>query len=117
MKRIYIPEEVIELAKSEDIDERLRILGAAVVYAIDKKIVIEELSHLLDPNKRRAAKMKGNQNSVAHTVPNRAAQTVSNSSAHTVPEVKNSVAHTVKTVQPTLLITDTNWLNQTHEES
>ena len=59
--RVRIPDEVIELAKSEDINERLKILWAAVVYAIDKEIVIEELSHLLDPNKRRAEKMRGKQ--------------------------------------------------------
>lgn len=103
--RIRIPDEVIELAKSEDIEERLKILWAAVVYAIDKKIVNEELSHLLDPNKRRAEKMKGNKNSVSHTV---------NRVSHTV---KNRPSHTVKTECPTLKIADTNWLNQTHEES
>ena len=68
MKRIRISDELIEYAnKSRDIDERLRILWAAVVYAIDKKVVIEELSHILDPNKRRSDKMKGKQNRLAHT--------------------------------------------------
>ena len=54
---IRIPDEVIELAKSEDIDERLRILWAAVVYALDKKVVDSELADILDPNKRRRQKM------------------------------------------------------------
>ena len=31
--------------------------------------------------------------------------------------VKNSVSHSVKTDRPTLLSTDENWLNETHEES
>jgi hypothetical protein len=110
--RIRIPDEVIELAKSEDIDERLRILWAAVVYALDKRVVVDELEELLDPNKRRRQKMLGNQNSVSHS---------DNSVSHTVNRpshsVKNSVSQTVKTVCPTLKTTDTNWLNQTHEES
>ena len=110
--RVRIPDEVIELAKSEDIDERLRILWAAVVYALDKRVVVDELEELLDPNKRRRQKMLGNQNSVSHS-DNSVSQTV-NRLSHSV---KNSVSHSVKTVCPTLKTTDTNWLNQTHEES
>ena len=88
--RVRIPDEVIELARSKDIDEMLKMLWAAVIYSIDKKIVVEELGELLDPNKRRSAKMQWN---------------------------KNSVSHSVKTDRPTLLSTDENWLNETHEES
>ena len=103
--RVRIPDEVIELARSKDIDERLRMLWAAVIYSLDKKIVAEELGELLDPNKRRSTKMQWNKNSVSHTV---------NRVSHSV---KNRPSHTVKTECPALKITDTNWLNQTHEES
>ena len=110
--RIRIPDEVIELAKSEDIEERLKILWAAVVYAIDKKIVIEELSHLLDPNKRRAEKMRGKQNRLSHTknksVPHLNIE---------CPTLKNKSVPVLKKECPTLKIADKNWLNQTHEES
>ena len=110
--RIRIPDEVIELAKSEDIDEKLRILWAAVVYAIDKKIVKEELEDLLDPNKRRSEKMKGTQNRVSHTI--------NKSVPHLkieCPTLKNKSVPVLKKECPTLKIADTNWLNQTHEES
>ena len=96
--RVRIPDEVIELARSKDIDEMLKMLWAAVIYSIDKKVVVEELGELLDPNQRRSAKMQWNKNSVSHSV-------------------KNSVSHSVKTDRPTLLSTDENWLNETHEES
>ena len=113
MKRIRISDELIEYAnKSRDIDERLRILWAAVVYAIDKEVVIEELSHILDPNKRRSEKMKGKQNRLAHTI--------NKSGPHLnierpTPIIKSGPV--LKKEWPTLKIADTEWLNQTHEES
>lgn len=110
--RVRIPDEVIELARSKDIDEMLKMLWAAVIYSIDKKIMVEELGELLDPNKRRSAKMQWNKNSVSHS-DNSVSQTV-NRLSHSV---KNSVSHSVKTDCPTLLSTDENWLNEVHEES
>ena len=110
--RVRIPDEVIELAKSEDIDERLKILWAAVVYAIDKKVVVDELEELLDPNKRRRQKMLGKQNRLSHTknksVPHLNIE---------CPTLKNKSVPVLKKECPTLKIADTNWLNQTHEES
>ena len=110
--RIRIPDEVIELAKSEDIDERLRILWAAVVYALDKKVVDSELADILDPNKRRRQKMLGKQNRLSHTINKSVPDLIIE-----CPTLKNKSVPHLKKECPTLKITDTNWLNETHEES
>ena len=110
--RIRIPDEVIELAKSEDIDERLRILWAAVVYALDKKVVDSELADILDPNKRRRQKMLGKQNRLSHTINKSVPDLIIE-----CPTLKNKSVPHLKKECPTLKTTDTNWLNQTHEES
>lgn len=110
--RVRIPDEVVELAKSEDIDERLKILWAAVVYAIDKIIVDEWLTDLLDLNKRRSDKMLWKQNRLGHTK-NKTGPVLNIDRA----SLKNKTGPHLKKDWPSLKITDENWLNQTHEES
>lgn len=110
--RVRIPDEVIELARSKDIDEMLKMLWAAVIYSIDKRVVVEELGELLDPNKRRSAKMQWKQNRLSHTI--------NKSVPHLIidcPTLKNKSVPHLKKECPTLKTTDTNWLNETHEES
>jgi hypothetical protein len=110
--RVRIPDEVIELARSKDIDEMLKMLWAAVIYSIDKKVVVEELGELLDPNKRRSAKMQWKQNRLSHTI--------NKSVPHLIidcPTLKNKSVPHLKKECPTLKTTDTNWLNEVHEES
>jgi len=92
MKRICIADDIIEYANSEkDTDKRLKILWAVVEYALTKRIAIEELSHLLDPNKRRAEKMTWNKNRCGTTEKTDMPQ------LNTVmPQLKNSSATTEK---------------------
>ena len=122
-KLISIPSELIEYANSMDIDEMLKILWDAVRYRLTWEIVNNDLLELLDPNKRRAEKMKWKQNRLWHTK-NKSVTDLNNKSVthlnkenKSVTDLKISVQHTKNKSVTDLFITDENWLNQTHEES
>lgn len=110
---IRIPNEVIEIAKSEkDIDKMLEILWDAVRFKLTWEIVDKWLLDLLDPNLRRSQKMKWNKNSVKQTEK----QSVTDCKKQTVTHCKNRVLHTEKTECNRLKITDENWLNQENRD-
>ena len=111
-KTVNIPDRLIEYANTKDIDEMLRILWDFVRYKITWEIECKELLDLFDPNLSRSEKMRGNKNSVKQT--KKQSETVKktewNSQQKQSETVKNTNCFTLK-------IADTNWLNQTHEES
>ena len=111
-KTVNIPDRLIEYANTKDIDEMLRILWDFVRYKITWEIECKELLDLFDPNLSRSEKMRGNKNSVKQT--KKQSETVKktewNSQQKQSETAKNTNCFTLK-------IADTNWLNQTHEES
>jgi len=94
--RVYIPDNVIELAKSKEIDEMLRILGDVVRYRVTWEIVDKGLLELLDPNIKRSNSMKWKQNRLG--TKNKSCPHLNLSVAHT----KNKCSQDLNIVVPTL---------------
>lgn len=65
-ERIRISDEIIELAKQHPEKEK-EIYWAAVIYALEWRMVYSWLAEYLDPNLRRSKNMKWKQNRVGQT--------------------------------------------------
>lgn len=90
--RIRLSDAIIELARTHP-EQKREIYWDAIAYLIDHEDLKRPgLLKFLDPNLRRQEKMKGNQNSVGHTV-KQSGTLCSNSEGQTV---WNSVGHTKK---------------------
>ena len=65
--QVRIPKEIVELAKSKEIDEMLRILGDVVRYKLTWEIVDRGLLEMLDVNARRSKSMQWKKNRLWQT--------------------------------------------------
>lgn len=116
--RLRISDELIEIAKKHaNIDDRVNIYGKAAIFYIEWVLVDDRMCEYLDPNKRRSAKMKWNQNSVGHTVKQSGTdciisvgQTVSNSVGHTKKSQSKPKKNKISDEALTIYITNNNRL-------
>lgn len=116
--RLRISDELIEIAKKHtNIDDRVNIYGKAAIFYIEGVLVDDRMWEYLDPNKRRSAKMKWNQNSVGHTVKQSGTdciisegQTVSSSVGHTVKSKSKPKKKQISDDALTIYITNNNRL-------
>ena len=111
-KIVSIPSDLIDYANTQDIDEMLRILWDAVRYRLTWKIMDGDLLVYLDANLKRSQKMMWKKNRQWHTK-NKCVTDLKIS----VQPTKNKCVTHLKKDSNTLKITDTNWLNKTHEEN